>query len=508
MKARKRVFAAVAVIALVVLCVWWWWPAARPTPVEAAPSRVIAIAPNAVDEPTRPEPVIDSAAPDAGTTEAPTVLHIVVPGAAPLERAQAERQLGTFSTSRDCQLVDERCTLTLEPGSWSVSVEQRGAKTTPVQVQLVPGENTVTLQRAPTATVLVRVIDTMNAPVAGALVTLNAQSTDRQRLPFAMPDDRPRPSPLATDAKGEVSIVLPLKPTYLMGVEATGYQGDLRTVTATASTVLVTLKPSPMIRGRVVRRGGAPVHHFTVDETHFDDASGRFAVTADFFAIHFAGNPEVNVVRHQKLNFAAEGLAPRTIETVVREAGIDLGDVVLGDVVPLRGRVVERGTRLPLAGAVVRGVTGEPVTTKADGSFELTELDKKAERVLVKHATHSSAVVAVANVTELLVIELDRGVQLAGTTASSMYSVVFALNESSLEMATVENQSFRFPTLRPGKWTLLPSLFEPSEFIAGAPLELQADSIRQSLDPSAARWRTKKVAIELGPDGKTGVVLP
>lgn len=495
---RRRVVALLLVVTVAALLVAWWWPSEAPlvtVPPTRAPQQPTAIAPRVVAQPVEPATVT----PDAGLAMTGIAedaeLLAFVPGAPNGERVRASRSSGgdgSYTTySRSCTLKDERCTMKIEPGDWSLTVLQQGTTPPPTVVRLVPGRNEVTLNRVPTSSVRVRVVDSRGAPIPMATVAL-APPKDSLRLPGRVDADERLAT---TNDSGEAMLSITLGSTLIIYAnEPRHHPSDLATLKSTDAFVELSMHRLPFIRGRVVQSSGAVLTTFSVNGTDHTAPDGRFELMAPI------ASSNANIRASTTLTFAAEGSATLHKEVPIELADIELGDIVLGAAREVRGQVVDRVSRAGVAGASVFIDQRSQTTTGSDGRFVLADVPRDAV-LFVRHAGFVSTEAPVAPDANELVVLVERGVVLSGQVTGSA-RVIVAVG-STVELATVNpDGTFSFSSLRPGRWLLEPSALPVFGVLEGAPLARQTRLVQMRHGDA-----TTNTPVDLGPGGTTGVVV-
>jgi hypothetical protein len=258
--------------------------------------------------------------------------------------------------------------MTLPPGTYRMSVVpvgRRAFSTSPPQMVKVEAGKTVRAELSwledPRDAKGVRglVLEPDGSPSPGAFLTLSAEGQRGMRMM----------SPV--DEEGRFSVSLPSTPeasTTLLTVSARngGRTGEVTGVKPGAQDVVVKLRPSTSVRGRVVRANGSPVQGFTVSLQ--SQGRGMFFPGANSW--EFPGE------RFELRDVPAEALrlVVRTADGAGGEALVSPSSGAVAEVevtvkatASVRGRVVEATTQAPLANAMVF-IDGERPSIPNDGT--------------------------------------------------------------------------------------------------------------------------------------------
>lgn len=418
-----------------------------------------------------------------------TVLVVRVPGAMPGERAQAVQRAPGRVVTHACPLLNETCTLKPAIGSWWLSVVQVGAPPAEVSFEVVKGRNEVSLQRAKTGAVLVRVIDPTGAPVMGAVIS-------RVLKPSLMAKSfEARSSQLGrTDAHGEYTLALAVGQSELIQAAVAGsLDSELVTVRSTDVSIVLTLPRVPTFRGRVVRSDQQIVTRFSIDGRELTAWDGRFSERLD-----------VSTRTSQRhVTFSGPGLVPVTRVVSAAAGDVDLGDVVLEGARVIRGRVLDRLTGQPLSGARVMGASEAVAECDALGQFTLGEQPLGAVSLVAHARGHASSTIDAEAEQHDVILRLQSGVSVSGvfTGGSRMTEWLVAVGPT-VELARLEeNQRFTFDTLSPGRWSFSP--FHATSLVReGLPLDRQPPFVQQVLHAMPQRNQ-----LELGASPVTNLEL-
>lgn len=394
---------------------------------------------------------------------------MLVPGGLPTEVVQAKQTNGNTTVMHTCGLKDERCTLRrITPGEWSVVVVQAREQTPARAVTVVAGNNQVSLERAATTPLLVRVLDETGVVVGASVwfVPPGEREVDphtRALRHLGVANDN-----LAgkTDARGELTLSLVVGKATALTASASGYQ-DPTPLQVQSTDSSVTLRLSRVLRfsGRVVREDGAAVGTFSVDGTEVEASDGRFTRTSAL-----TGNGGT-----QTITIEAPGLVPVTRAVELAGADVDLGDIVMVRGRSLRGRVLDATTGQSLDGAQVFGGGSTHTRTDALGQFELAEQPAGAVELVAHARDHASAsTTCAAGEKADVIVRLSRGVSVSGrVTRPGLDKYVVAIGRS-IELAKLEDGSFHFDTLAPGRWSFVLTPFDAeAHVLEGLPLERQ-----------------------------------
>jgi carboxypeptidase family protein len=249
-----------------------------------------------------------------------------------------------------------------EPRLWRVAVRADGAATMALDLPLLEESVLLPLDLPPARRLQVRVTDPAGRPLAGAEVGVT---------PLAGGADAAggwRPAPAAATTGPEGSAALPAAPSVplLLAVSAPGFPLYRQEIAPTApAEILVRLKPGLPRKVEARSREGQPVQGVAVAT-----ADGHPLGTTDA-----SGRLEVAVAAGEALPLrllAADGRWARGTLKAAPDGG---GPAVflLEPPEEIRGQVVDRQTRRPVAGALV-WVDGSPLTmasTDAAGRYTL-----------------------------------------------------------------------------------------------------------------------------------------
>jgi len=181
------------------------------------------------------------------------------------------------------------------------------------------------------------------------------------------------------------------------------------TVSPDQPNVLLVLRATERVQGRVVDEAGSPVTSFRLDEQPLHHPEGRFSLALPTW--------------RQVLKVDAPGFLPMTL-TARRLQAHDLGDVVLKAAATLRGQVVDARTLAPLSGAEVsvhlQPYPGQPrgtrvsTSTLPDGRFTLEGSSSSGATLHVSHPAYLSATKKLAEGQREVRVELNQGATLEG----------------------------------------------------------------------------------------------
>ncbi len=443
-----------------------------PTPTPSTEPEVIAVNDHLPRENSPPvvlPPQVAPSVPDAAETVAPaeTTLEATVRGGLAMELVRARQSTPNHVVSLSCTLTNERCTLSITPGEWKLSVVQEGKATPETPFVVVEGPNRVTLERASTSPIVVRVLDATGVVEEASVWREDEGDGDGPRLRTRLLDTT---ASLVgkSDARGEVLLSLVAGHKVKVHAAAAGFlDSKVVEVRSTDSAVTLTLTRVPTMRGRVVRDDGTVVSVFSIDGKLFDASDGRFAVQSAV-----AGQRGV-----QLLTFKSPGLVSVRRDVELAGVDVDIGDIVLARGQTVRGWVLDAQTSQPLSGARVYGSGATSAVTNTLGEFELIE-QPQGRVELVGHASEHAAASALSSEAGNadVIVRLGRAVSVSGRAPSPGLSRYVIAVGPSVEVATLEGSgSFRFDTLAPGHWTFSLTQFDVTRHVQqGLPLERQS----------------------------------
>jgi protocatechuate 3,4-dioxygenase beta subunit len=258
--------------------------------------------------------------------------------------------------------------MTLPPGTYRMSVMPVGRRTfgasTPRMVKVEAGKTVraeLSWVEDPRDTKSVRgiVLEPDGSPSPGAFLTLSAEGPRGMRMM----------SPV--DEEGRFSVSLPSTPeasTTLLSVSARngGRIGEVAGVKPGEQDVVVKLRPSTLVRGRVVRAHGSPVRGFTVslqpqDRGMFLPGANSWEFPGERFELRDAPAEALRLVVRTTDGAGGEALVTPSPGAVAEV------EVTVKATAGVRGRVVEATTKAPLADAMVF-IEGERPSTPNDGT--------------------------------------------------------------------------------------------------------------------------------------------
>jgi hypothetical protein len=224
--------------------------------------------------------------------------------------------------------------------------------------------------------------------------------------------------------------------------------------------------PPGELRGQVVRRSGAPVTRFTVNDVRFEDPEGMFRILTP-------PEGEFRVV------IRAEGFAPNVFHVQgasgkklwVPEIRLGDGEHVLGEVVDAQTGEPVRAARASLADPAklerLRFVRPERVAglgvTGGGGWFELRQAPRGLLVLVVQHPDYLPEFVPVNTRDQLPPVRLHRGGSVAGTVRGARGAPVpgvrvVALSEDAGDGAEANADvrgRFEMRKLRPGRYRIV-----------------------------------------------------
>lgn len=470
---RRTIIAFVIVMAIAIaVAVELGSSSSSPSPTPSTEPEVVAVndqLPRENSPPVALPPQVPPSAPDAAETVAPaeTTLEATVRGGLSTELVRARQSTPNHVVSLSCTLTNERCTLRLTPGEWKVAVVQEGKSTSERPFVVVEGPNHVTLERASTSPIVVRVLDETGVVEEASVWREDEGEGDAPRQPTRLLDTT---SSLVgrSDARGEVVLSLVAGHKVKVHAAAAGFlDSKVVEVRSTDSAVTLTLTRVPTMRGRVVRDDGTVVSVFSIDGKLFDASDGRFAVQSAV-----AGQRGV-----QLLTFKSPGLVSVRRDVELAGVDVDIGDIVLARGQTVRGRVLDAQTSQPVSGARVYGSGATSAVTNALGEFELVEQPNGSVEV-IGHASEHAAASALSSPAGNadVIVRLGRAVSVSGRALNPGMSRYVIAVGPSVEVATLEGSgSFRFDTLVPGHWTFSLTHFDVTRHVQqGLPLERQS----------------------------------
>ncbi|MCK6448123.1 MAG: hypothetical protein L6Q99_17185 [Planctomycetes bacterium] len=292
----------------------------------------------------------------------------------------------------------------------------------------------------------IRAIDSDGKPLAGAAVL--AEWADGRA------DQLVATAPMVTGQDGLASLCVPERTQFEVAAFKSGY-GSARTgphewVEDSGSPLEIVLVRSGRVIGRVTREG-MPVREF--DVTLWPQRSYQDVRVVPFTEREDGTFAVPDVPMEPYLAFAHSPDFPRSeiVSLEFRDGVADCGDLALPDALRARGVVIDESTRDGIGGATVElwnswGFTplsrqGDPVLTRADGSFELTGL-RTGNNVLWIRADGFLAALPTAHgeagaEVDFGLVPLERGADVAVQLASDapLDFTQFAL-ETQLHVAT------------------------------------------------------------------------
>ena len=467
-------FAFVIVMAIAIAVAVALGNSSSPSPTPSTEPEVVAVNDQLPQNspPVALPPQVPPSAPDAAETVAPaeTTLEATVRGGLSTELVRARQSTPNHVVVLRCTLTNERCTLRITPGAWMLSVVQEGKPTTERPFSVVEGPNHVTLERASTSTILVRVLDGTGV-VTGASVW--REDEDREDEMVGVPAGLHITDSLVgkSDARGEVSLALVANDTVKIRATAPGFLDSKEVeVRSSDSSATLTLTKVPTIRGRVVRDDGSVVNVFSIDGKQFDASDGRFAVPSAF-----SGERGT-----QSLTFKTPGLVSVTRDVDLAGLDVDIGDVVLARGQTIRGRVLDAQTSQPLSGARVFGSGATSVVANTLGEFELGEQPKGSVQVFAHASEHAAASARSSEAGNAdVIVRLGPAVSVSGRILSPGLSKYVIAVGPSVEVVKLDGSSFHFDTLAPGHWTFSHTHFDVMRFAKqGLPMEQQSELLK------------------------------
>lgn len=245
-----------------------------------------------------------------------------------------------------------------------------------------------------------RVVDPRASPVAGALVSA---------APEAQESDENPSSQTTTDAQGRFRLEGLEPGRYRVAAQQEGWAPALRSgVSAGAGDLLLELGEGAKLVGSVRDVAGQPIPSFAIRVLHRDGplrleraySGARFDPQGQF---EIAGLPPGPALVSASAPGFAESKALE-IALVASPAPAARADLVLSAGARLTGRVVERGTRRPLAGARVQvegwssgagaaAPTHLSAATDASGGFAIAGLRAGKVSLQVSAAEHDGRIV-------------------------------------------------------------------------------------------------------------------
>ena len=207
------------------------------------------------------------------------------------------------------------------------------------------------------------VLEPDGSPSPGAVLTVSSEGQRGMRMM----------APVDEEGRFSVSLSLPSTPEasatrLTVSARNGGRIGEVTGVKPGEQEVLVKLRPSASVRGRVVRANGSPVQGFTISA----QGQGRGAFFPGDNSWEFPGE------RFELRDVPAEALrlVVRTADGAGGEASVTLGagaasevEVTVKATAGVRGRVVEATTQAPLADALVF-IEGERPSPSNDGTTQ------------------------------------------------------------------------------------------------------------------------------------------
>lgn len=380
-----------------------------------------------------------------------------------------------------------------EPGSmgWMASAEV---------TLLAGGTAEVTLRPKAGVPVAGVVIDERGGPVAEAKVMAWSAATDGGHEPSATASAQ-------TDAEGRFRLrTLGAGPFNLM-VQRQGGEPVSAKYVAPDERIIVRVKSSTTVSGRVVDEEGKPVRVFSLLSRPMDTEDGRFEIPA----------------REGRGTWAidAEGFAQHIFSAEVKAGPNDLGDVKLSRGRVVSGVVTDAATKQPIAGALVDVGDTEPkgqvmlsesrgaVRTDAEGRYRLPAVDPSSSWMSVVHPAYAQTHRPLAPFMTTLDVALSKG-------ATLTVRVLDALGQPVRESRAAATTEGGWKELKP-----VPSAtgqFTASGFAAGAwkvhvevrsgvkyrPIQVQLGDGPQTLD---ARPAMDGVTVKLVGDGGGEMVM-
>ena len=318
------------------------------------------------------------------------------------------------------------------------------------------GANRVELELIPAAFVEGRVVDADGAPAAG--VEVNAQWFDLRAR--TREDGSFRLGPFEAGREVTLHARSPELGSTQWYRVAAPYRG------------LALQIGRHVVRGRVVDAiSGQPVKHFRVTAFLGEVSNESVSVgTRD-------GSFEVSV--NAAANFFvvdAPGRFPWSSDLVLGSGGeYDLGELALEPDRSIAGRVVDRLSGAPIAGAwvglepptgdplfAVAGLTRDPAKTDEDGAFLLGGLPEGAVRVHVRAQGYARKYVEVGEAVDRLDVELGAGATIAGsfalpdgTPVAGSISLYYLTGGSFVRKPSPDG-TFRWDGLGDGEYRLTP----------------------------------------------------
>jgi uncharacterized GH25 family protein len=404
--------------------------------------------------------------------------RVEFPGGQPVPQARVEHSLETSDASRAarclCRVLPVLPGSTdskgrfrlgpLPPGRCEISVSAPGLFRPLTRVLEVPVGGSVedlVLVCEEGASISGRVVDEAGEPVAGAevLVDVHRRNTPASRRHL------PQDSPSATsDERGRFRIAGLEDGKYDVWAWGGGYGTSEPVATRGGDAGIEIVVPRLSKLSGTVRAAdtGEPVPRFWVygdAGPHGEGRDGRFEVA----------NVGAGQVR---LEFEAAGFVREEVGPIEVRPGQSIGDldVRLERGATIRGKVLEKGSRTPIEGAVVQVTRPKNATTDSAGSFELVDLRGEPTRLFASHpeyiASESDLIeVKPGEVVEGVILFLSRGGTVDGYAvdenglAMKRGSVrVYGVGEARRWAKSVEIDASgysRAPALPPGRYRVV-----------------------------------------------------
>jgi protocatechuate 3,4-dioxygenase beta subunit len=375
----------------------------------------------------------------------------------------------------------------LTPGVYEITANYKmgGSGSHPQEVTLRTEDSTAELQIQldPGLPLAGKVLDSAGQPVAKAAVFAEGDTPEQHA--FGRTDEsgafRLEHVPAGNyrvRVSTEMARLIPESGAPEDGTPA--HAGDLNLV--------VIVKKSPSLHGRVVREDGTPVTTFMVNGKSITDEGGLFSIPLS--------------AQLSKIVITADDLAGTEQKVTAKEdTDMDLGDVVLKKGRELRGRVIDAQTSQPVAGALVdvgsdqsRPTHGSlsprygAVQTGADGRFVLPHVDTIARQLLVDHPQYAPYATTLGSGDASMDISLQPGASVSGHVldrdGKPHSASVIAQGKEGLPgwARALSDGAFQVTGLAPGSYSLVASdSYGTGEFRAVGQIELTAGT-NSSLD--------------------------
>ncbi len=331
-----------------------------------------------------------------------------------------------------------------------------------------------------------RVVDAEDHGVSGVAITAKTATLTRYTI---------------TDGNGNFSIAGfgPNQPATLLAQHSAWVVPAPTATTTGAEPVTIALLPAASVVGRVVT--GTPPKPLSIFGVRLSTAGGGGAVSPLMFRDDQAAvlrsfineNGQFGIGQlapgDYNLRIEAEGFLPRLFENIALSAGqkLELGDALLDRGARLAGRVIDKATKQPVAGAAVslltdggRGGESMSTVTTTDGRFVLQGLAPGSPLLRVESDRWASSELGISiaanTAPEDLTIELLEGGAVEGVVLDDQgkplpdVSVrVWPKTQSpwtSVQVKTDAGGHYRVPQLTPGpadvSATIWPALPEPT----------------------------------------------